>query len=355
MSTITTLATMATSEQSLSPKMVKLQRTRKSDSGHCPCSRNRTRTHEYFADPVRLYHIVCRYGCGSCGDSSRHWKKSNSNDERDDDDDDNNNNDDEDHAEDNEEDSDDHHRPIQREATANAVVSTQFQQANHVTYLRARRNTKQVLGLLSMAAPLDESSTKVLREQVQQCGITINSAMPHLILAEGLWSGNHRPLRELAALRQALQQHSTLIVEDIHRILPLHSSSSDETTRGRHRSHRRIIVANVSVHATVQHAIDQLVLGDGCVLPPFPLHVTLGYIGNRTGGGVDHDGDDDAVQDLAVKSMVGMSLTIMADRIRILAPMDFDAWSPWYEVDHNDYGVVEKFKKETSVVTRKAR
>ena len=252
-------------------------------SSRCPCHPRLCKggkegecNHEYFADPVRLFHVVCRFGCGA------------------------------------------------------SLDYTQLKSRDVPYYLRIRRKTTRMFGLLSVAAPLDCFSSKLLGESARACGITSNTAILHLTYVDGLWPSSHEP-SEIHALRAAVQQTPTMVIDCIHLI---------------HRSDRstRLVVADVCVDETVQKATDAVTNGDNCTLPQFPFHVALGCI----------SGGDTELRSALLKleqELVGRTLTVSAGRMKILSPIDFDSWSPWFEADNNDYDTV--VSSDLSTATRK--
>ena len=252
--------------------------TKRNSSSQCPCHPRLGQgqgkcSHEYFADPVRLFHVVCRFGCGASLDYSR------------------------------------------------------LRSRDVPYYLQIRRRTEKLFGLLSVAAPLDCNSTRLLGDSSIACGIISSTAILHLTYVDGLWPECHQPI-EINEIRLAIRQAPTMMIDCVHLI---------------HRTDKniRLVVADVSVDENVQRATDKIANGDCCTLPQFPFHVVLGYA-------------ESDFQDVLLKAqhqLVGKKLKVSAERVKILAPIDFDSWSPWCEVDDGDE--YDADSTDLSIVTRK--
>ena len=122
--------------------------TKRASTSKCPCHPRFGHEegkchHEYFADPVRLFHVVCRFGCGASLDYTR------------------------------------------------------LRSRDVPYYLQIRRRTEKLFGLLSLAAPLNCNSARLLGEFSTACGIVPSSAILHLTYVDGLWPESHQPIYTL--------------------------------------------------------------------------------------------------------------------------------------------------------------
>lgn len=135
-------------------------------------------------------------------------------------------------------------------------------------YLWCRRRTRKELGLLSVTIAFDEASCFSLSTMARRCGITSNTAIPHLTCVEGLVANmkfGSTYLKGLQALRWAFLVDPSIRIDLIHTV----PRRSDERTC--------LVVASVSASPGVSDASKTMSgYGQACVFPQFPFHVALG-------------------------------------------------------------------------------
>ena len=113
-----------------------------------------------------------------------------------------------------------------------AIAVSKSNQENVTEYLWARRQTKKVLGLLSISVPLDAPSFYALGVAARSCGIISNTTQTHLTFAEGVRLPNpangdstdtyadwlSRTIHDVKLLQQALRTNPSVRIEALHAV-----------------------------------------------------------------------------------------------------------------------------------------
>ena len=187
-------------------------------------------------------------------------------------------------------------------------------QENMTEYLWARRQTKKLLGLLSISVPLVASSWYSLDMAARSCGIISNTTQTHLTFADGIrlpspansdstdvyadWLSCS--IHDVKLLQQALRSNPSCRIEVLHAV----PRSIDNESM--------LVVADVSLLSyQVYEASERIRSKEVCALPQFSLHVAIGACSSQ---------DKTRTLQLASNKLKGMELKVDPERMSALAP-----------------------------------
>ena len=185
-------------------------------------------------------------------------------------------------------------------------------QENMTEYLWARRQTKKLLGLLSISVPLVASSWYSLDMAARSCGIISNTTQTHLTFADGLrlpatcnsdstnvyadWLSCS--IHDVKVLQQALRSNPSCRIEVLHAV----PRSIDNESM--------LVVADVSLLSyQVYEASERIRSKEVCALPQFSLHVAISACPRK---------DVTTILSAASSTLKGMELKVDPERMSAL-------------------------------------